>query len=240
MQRPAARFMSALAMVMAAALGTVSCGSPNRAGLAAQGQPQPPGASPSPGSGTPADPSAPASGPSGSSGSSPGSPGSHRGGPHGRTVAKRHRGPCAGLDWQEVTASKPRVMAVPPVPLATSIRMGTHPSCRYDRLVIHFTGRVPGYEVRYVSARAAGQAARRLAHRGDRFLLVTLHPAQAHDHHGRQMIKPFSRAAPYPLLRGYAVVSDFEGALIMVAVVHRTRPFRVGVLHERLYVDVHR
>jgi hypothetical protein len=232
MQRPAARFISALAMVIAAALGTVSCGSPNRAGLAAQGQPQSPGASPRPGSSTPADPPAPSAPPS--------PPASHRGGSHGRTVAKRHRGPCAGLSWQEVTASKPRVMAVPPVPLATSIRLGTHPSCRYDRLVIHFTGRVPGYEVRYVSAKAAGPAARRMAHRGDRFLLITLHPAQAHDHHGTQMIKPFSRAAPYPLLRGYAVVSDFEGALIMVAVVHRTRPFRVGVLHERLYVDVHR
>ena len=234
MQRPAAWFMSALAMVIAAALGTVSCGSPNRAGLAAQGQPQSPGASPRPGSSTPASSPAP------SSGRTPRPSGPHRGGPHGRTVAKRHRGPCAGLSWQEVTASKPRVMAVPPVPLATSIRMGTHPSCRYDRLVIHFTGRVPGYEVRYVSAKAAGRAARRLAHRGDRFLLITLHPAQAHDHHGTQMIKPFSRAAPYPLLRGYAVVSDFEGALIMVAVVHRARPFRVGVLHERLYVDVHR
>jgi hypothetical protein len=236
MQRPAARFISALAMVMAAALGAVSCGSPNRAGLAAQGQPQSPGSSTRPGSSSPANPPA----------SSPGTPGpasppaSRRGGSHGRTVAKRHRGPCAGLSWQEVTASKPRVMVVPPVPLATSIRLGTHPSCRYDRLVVHFTGRVPGYEVRYVSAKAAGPAARRLARRGDRFLLITLHPAQAHDHRGRQMIKPFSRTAPFPLLRGYAVVSDFEGALIMVAVVHKTRPFRVGILHERLYVDVHR
>lgn len=239
MQRPAARFISALAMVMAAALGAVSCGSPNRAGLAAQGQPQSPGSSPRPGSSSPADPPASSPAPTGPSGSaSP--PASHRGGPHGRTVAKRHRGPCAGLSWQKVTASKPRVMPVPPVPLATSIRLGTHPSCRYDRLVIHFTGRVPGYEVRYVSAKAAGPAARRLARRGDRFLLITLHPAQAHDHRGRQMIKPFSRTAPFPLLRGYAVVSDFEGALIMVAVVHKTRPFRVGILHERLYVDVHR
>ena len=239
MQRPAARFISALAMVMAAALGAVSCGSPNRAGLAAQGQPQSPGSSPRPGSSSPADPPASSPAPTGPSGSaSP--PASHRGGPHGRTVAKRHRGPCAGLSWQKVTASKPRVMPVPPVPLATSIRLGTHPSCRYDRLVIHFTGRVPGYEVRYVSAKAAGPAARRLARRGDRFLLITLHPAQAHDHRGTQMIKPFARTAPYPLLRGYAVVSDFEGALIMVAVVHRTRPFRVGILHERLYVDVHR
>ena len=236
MQRPAARFIPALAMVMAAALGAVSCGSPNRAGLAAQGQPQSPGSSPRPGSSSPANPPASSPGPSGPA-SPPASP---RGGSHGRTVAKRHRGPCAGLSWQEVTASKPRVMVVPPVPLATSIRLGTHPSCRYDRLVIHFTGRVPGYEVRYVSAKAAGPAALRLAHRGDRFLLITLHPAQAHDHRGRQMIKPFARTAPYPLLRGYAVVSDFEGALIMVAVVHRTRPFRVGILHERLYVDVHR
>jgi hypothetical protein len=228
MQRPAARFIPALAMVLAAALGAVSCGSPNRAGLAAQGQPQP-GSSPRPGSSSPANPPASAS-----------PPAPHRRGSHGRTVARRHRGPCAGLSWEKVTASKPRVMPVPPVPLATSIRLGTHPSCRYDRLVVHFTGRVPGYEVRYVSARAAGPAARRLARRGDRFLLITLHPAQAHDHHGTQMIRPFSRTAPYPLLRGYAVVSDFEGALIMVAVVHRTRPFRVGVLHERLYVDVHR
>jgi len=239
MQRPAARFISALAMVMAAALGAVSCGSPNRAGLAAQGQPQSPGSSPRPGSSSPADPPASSPVPTRPSGSAR-PPASHRGGPHGRTVAKRHRGPCVGLSWQKVTASKPRVMPVPPVPLATSIRLGTHPSCRYDRLVIHFTGRVPGYEVRYVSARAAGPAARRLAHRGDRFLLITLHPAQAHDHRGRQMIRPFARTAPYPLLRGYAVVSDFEGALIMVAVVHKTRPFRVGILHERLYVDVHR
>ena len=239
MQRPAARFMSALAMVLAAVLGAASCGSPDRAGLAAQGQPQSPGSSPRPGSSSPADPPASSPAPPEPSGSaSP--PASHRGGPHGRTVAKRHRGPCAGLSWQKVTASKPRVMPVPPVPLATSIRLGTHPSCRYDRLVVHFTGRVPGYEVRYVSARAAGPAARRLARRGDRFLLITLHPAQAHDHRGRQMIRPFARTAPYPLLRGYAVVSDFEGALIMVAVVHRTRPFRVGILHERLYVDVHR
>jgi len=239
MQRPAARLIPALALVMAVALGAVSCGSPDRAGLAAQGQPQSPGSSPRPGSSSPADPPASSPAPPGPSGSaSP--PASHRGGPHGRTVAKRHRGPCAGLSWQKVTASKPRVMPVPPVPLATSIRLGTHPSCRYDRLVIQFTGRVPGYEVRYVSARAAGPAARRLAHRGDRFLLITLHPAQAHDHRGRQMIRPFARTAPYPLLRGYAVVSDFEGALIMVAVVHRTRPFRVGILHERLYVDVHR
>jgi len=232
MQRPAARFIPALALVMAAALGAVSCGSPDRAGLAAQGQPQSPGSSPRPGGGSPA------SSPGLSGSASP--PASHRGRPHGRTVAKRHRGPCAGLSWQKVTASKPRVMPVPPVPLATSIRLGTHPSCRYDRLVIHFAGRVPGYEVRYVSARAAGPAARRLARRGDRFLLITLHPAQAHDHRGTQMIRPFSRTAPYPLLRGYAVVSDFEGALIMVAVVHKTRPFRVGILHERLYVDVHR
>ena len=151
MQRPAARFIPALAMVMAAALGAVSCGSPDRAGLAAQGQPRSPGSSPRPGSSSPASPSASPepSGPSGSA--SP--PASHRGGSHGRTVAKRHRGPCAGLSWQHVTASKPRVMPVPPVPLATSIRLGTHPGCRYDRLVVHFTGRVPGYEVSYVSAR---------------------------------------------------------------------------------------
>jgi len=102
MQRPAARFMSALAMVLAAALGTVSCGSPNRAGLAAQGRPQSPGASPRPGSSTPADPPAPSSGRSPGQSQSP--PRSHRGGPHGRTVSKRRRGPCAGLSWQEVTA----------------------------------------------------------------------------------------------------------------------------------------
>ena len=69
MQRPAARFISALAMVMAAALGAVSCGSPNRAGLAAQGQPQSPGSSPRPGSSSPADPPASSPAPTGPSGS---------------------------------------------------------------------------------------------------------------------------------------------------------------------------
>jgi len=115
--------------------------------------------------------------------------------------------------------------------------MGTHPDCGYDRLVLHIRGPVPGYEITYVTKSAAGQAARTVATSGDRYLLLTLHPAQGHRQSGAATISPVGAVA-FPVLRGYSVASDFEGALCIVVVVARPAAFRVGELSGRLFIDV--
>jgi hypothetical protein len=137
-----------------------------------------------------------------------------------------------------VAANLPRPVRAPPVPFLTGVKLGTHPHCRFDRIVIHFLGRVPGYQVKYVSATTAGRAARSIATRGDHFLLITVYPAQSHRRSGASTVSPTSARAPFPVLRGYSVASDFEGVVSVVAVVAKAPPFRVGILHKRLYVDV--
>ena len=127
---------------------------------------------------------------------------------------------------------------MPPVPVVTNVRMGTHPDCGYDRIVISLRGQVPGYEIKYVSKSAAGQAARAIAARGDRYLLITLHPAQGHRQSGASTISPGSAAVDFPVLRGYSVTSDFEGAFCIVVIVAKATAFRVGRLTGRLYVDL--
>jgi hypothetical protein len=127
---------------------------------------------------------------------------------------------------------------LPPVPLVTSIRMGTHPDCGYDRIVLSLRGQIPGYEIKYVSKLAGGKAARAIATAGDRYLLITLHPAQGHRSSGASTISPASDAVDFPVLRGYSVTSDFEGALCIVVIVAKATAFRVGKLTGRLYVDV--
>lgn len=127
---------------------------------------------------------------------------------------------------------------MPPVPVVTAVRMGTHPDCGYDRIVVNLRGPVPGYDIKYVPKRAAGHAAQTIATRGDRYLLLTLHPAQGHLPSGVSTISPASAAAAFPVLRGYSVSSDFEGALCLVVVVAKAAAYRVGQLRGRLYVDV--
>jgi hypothetical protein len=127
---------------------------------------------------------------------------------------------------------------MPPVPVVTAIRMGTHPDCGYDRIVFNLRGRVPGYEIKYVPKSAVGHAARTVAGRGDRYLLITLHPAQSHRQSGASTISPTSDGVSFPVLRGYSVTSDFEGVLCIVVIVAKAAAFRVGRLSRRLYVDV--
>jgi hypothetical protein len=138
-----------------------------------------------------------------------------------------------------VAANLPRAVRTPPVPFLTGIRLGTHPHCRFDRIVVHFLGRVPGYQVKYVSAKSAGRPARAIARRGDHYLMIMIFPAQSHRRSGASTVSPISARASFPVLRGYSVASDFEGVVSVVAVVTKAPPFRVGILRKRLFVDMY-
>jgi hypothetical protein len=231
MQRPAGHAMSVLAAALVTALAVTSCGSPGRGQQA--GQPSASVVLPSGALGAPSSPASSASPATPAAKTSP----SPAGGPSLRPPPRPPHG-CDASRWLTAPASADRAVRVPPVPVVTDIRMGTHPDCGYDRIVLSLRGPVPGYEIKYVSKPASGQAARAIATRSDRYLLITLHPAQGHQQSGASTISPASAAVNFPVLRGYSVSSDFEGALCIVVIVAKATAFRVGMLTGRLYVDV--
>jgi hypothetical protein len=246
MLRPVAHVLPAVGVVLAAAVYVASCTPVGRGPQAAAGPPASPAAATSPAI-PPGSPSAPpatsAPSPPGASASRPAPPppSPH---PSGSPVPGPPQPPapppgCDHQSWQTVAANLPRAVRTLPVPFLTGIRMGTHPHCRFDRIVIHFPGRVPGYQVKYVSAAAAGRAARSIATRGDHYLMITVYPAQSHRRSGASTVSPISARASFPVLRGYSVASDFEGVVSVMAVVTGAPPFRVGILRKRLYVDVY-
>lgn len=243
MQRPVGQVMPVLAAALVTMLAVASCSSPGPAQRAAAGQPRESGQPPA-SSGTPSASGRTAPGALGGS-SPPGvpaspaaaSPPAPSGGPSLRLPPSPRPG-CDASRWLTRPVSVARAVRTPPVPVVTAIRMGTHPDCGYDRIVLNLRGRVPGYEIKYVTKAVAGPAARAAAARGDRYLLITLHPAQGHRQSGASTISPAADAADFPVLRGYAVASDFEGALCIVVIVAKATAFRVGTLSRRLYVDV--
>jgi hypothetical protein len=231
MRRPI-RYMTLIAAILAAGLAVAACGAGSTAaGLAPSGQRSSPAASAS----------APSPGKSQAGSASPGTPAS--------PAAKSSPGPslslppnpppgCDDQPWRTTPVDVTRHVTVPPVPVVAVIRTGTHPDCGYDRIVFNIRGRMPGYDIRYVSKVVAGASGAAVAVPGRRYLLVTIHPAQGHLRSGVSTISPPSAATSYPMLRGYAVTGDFEGVVSIAVGLQRATAFRVGLLSGRLYIDV--
>jgi hypothetical protein len=127
--------------------------------------------------------------------------------------------------------------AVPPVPVVTGVRYAGHPESGYDRFVIDLRGGVPGYSVRYVGSVTADGSGKPVAVPGDRFLLITLTPAQAHTDAGAVTVTGVHRVG-LPMLTSYAVAGDYEGHVSIALGLAATAGFRVGELSDRIYVDV--
>lgn len=150
-------------------------------------------------------------------------------------------GPAAGCDtgaWRSVPVSVTRNVAVPPVPVLTGIRAAAHPGCGYDRLVLDFTGPVPGYRIRYVTHVIADPSGKTITLPGHSYLLITLRPAQAHTDSGTATITPGVHSPGYPALRGYALAGDFEGVVNLALGLQNATSIRVGELPGRLYIDI--
>jgi hypothetical protein len=235
MQRPSTYPTALTAAVLAVAVVTAACGAGSKAAGAA-----PPGlrsSSPAPS----VSPTASASPPAPAAATSPGTPAAP-----GSPAAKSPAGPplslppnplpgCDAQPWQTAPVHVASHFAVPPVPVITAIRTGTHPECGYDRIVFNIRGPVPGYDIRYVPKGAAGAVR---AFPGRWYLLITIHPAQGDSGSGASAIAPPSAATGYPMLRGYAVTGDFDGVLSIAIGLAKPAAFRVGRLAGRLYVDV--
>jgi hypothetical protein len=233
MQRPSTYPTALTTAVLAAVLTTASCG----AGSTAAGP-------------APSSPRTPASSAASSPAPPPASPGASVSPvPPASPAAKASRGPtlslppdpppgCDDQPWQTTPAHVTRHFATPPVPVITAIRTGTHPECGYDRIVFNFRGPTPGYDIWYVSKVVAGASGKSVSVPGQRYLLITIHPAQGHAGSGASTIARLSASTGYPMLKGYAVTGDFDGVLSVVVGLAKATAFRVGRLSGRLYVDV--
>jgi hypothetical protein len=129
---------------------------------------------------------------------------------------------------------------VPPVPVVSGIRTGTHPECSYDRVVIDVNPAIPGFQIRYVPTVPADASDRpvTIPGGGRRYLLITLNPAQAHTDAGLPTVARRSAALGYPMLKGYALAEDFEGYVNVALGLAGTAQIRAGVLPGRMFVDV--
>jgi hypothetical protein len=160
--------------------------------------------------------------------------------PAGTTPATVTPSGCDRLAWHAAPLTVTHTPPVPPVPVVTALRTGSHPTCRYDRIVFDLNGGTPGYGVRYVSRVTADPSDRPVTvpGGGSALLLITLHPAQGHGDTGTPTIATRVAALGYPMLKGYALTGDFEGRVTIALGLSVSTVIRVGELPGRLYVDV--
>jgi hypothetical protein len=144
---------------------------------------------------------------------------------------------CAG-GWRTGSLTVTRQVAVPPVPVVTAVRTGTHPGCTFDRLVIDVSGTLPGYSVSFVPKVIQDASGRTIAMPGTRYLVIRLSPAQGHSAAGKLTLPSGVQALNFRMLKGWTVSGDFEGVLhIALGLAGGTR-YRTGELGGRIFVDV--
>jgi hypothetical protein len=145
---------------------------------------------------------------------------------------------CASGGWRSAPVTITRRVAVPPVPVITAVRTAQHPVCGFDRLVFDISGPVPGYTIRYVSQVTADPSGKSISVPGRRYLLLTLHQAQAHRGTGTATIPRSAQVLSPAMLAGWALAGDFEGVVTVAIGLNAATNIRVGELPGRLYIDV--
>ncbi len=145
---------------------------------------------------------------------------------------------CPSGPWQTGPISVSHQVAVPPVPVATAITTGSHPDCKYDRLVIAFNGPLPGYQASFESSVIQDGSGKTISLPGSRYLVLRFKPAQGHSANGTALLSRQPQAPGYPMLSGYVVSGDFEGVLSVALGLAGGTKYRIGELSGRIYVDV--
>jgi hypothetical protein len=120
--------------------------------------------------------------------------------------------------------------------VVTGIRYAAHQD-GFDRLVLDIPGALPGYSVKYVPEVRRDGSDEPVSLPGEAFLLIVLHPAQAHRADGTATVSGIHRTG-LAGIKAYAVVGDYEGYVSIALGVSGKHKFHVGELSNRLYVDV--
>ncbi|MGH3152606.1 MAG: AMIN-like domain-containing (lipo)protein [Streptosporangiaceae bacterium] len=145
---------------------------------------------------------------------------------------------CDRGQWQSAPLTVTRPVPTSSVSVVTAVRTAAHPECGYDRLALDLTGAMPSYTIRQVTHVTADPSGKPVTLPGHSYLLITLRPAQGHAASGTPTIVRFPQSLGYPVLRSYALVGDFEGALTLAIGLDHTPSIRVGELPGRWYIDV--
>jgi hypothetical protein len=138
--------------------------------------------------------------------------------------------------WATTPTAVPHDPPVPPVPVVTGIRYAAHQD-GFDRIVLDIPGALPGYSAKYVTEVRRDGSGERVSMPGEAFLLIVLHPAQAHRENGKPTVTGIHRTG-LAGIQAYAIVGDYEGYVSVALGVSGVRKFHVGELSDRIYIDV--
>jgi hypothetical protein len=144
---------------------------------------------------------------------------------------------CGPAGWRSAPVSVTRPVA-PAIAVITGVRAAAHPECGYDRVVFDITEPMPGYDIRYVTQVIADPSGQPIGLPGRSFLLITLHPAQAHYSSGAPAISRVVQTPGYPVLKSYVLAGDFEGVFTLALGLRGAASIRVGELPGRWFIDV--
>jgi hypothetical protein len=149
--------------------------------------------------------------------------------------------PYCGLVWGSMAKADPALSQA----RVTNVRAGQH-YC-FDRLVIDLSGKVAGYNVRYVPQVTQDGSGLPVPLRGQAFLQLTVN-SPAYDDSGSSTYNPadkneLSNVTGYQTFRQVAWAGSFEGYTNLGVGVRARLPFRVFTLEgpdagSRLVVDV--
>jgi hypothetical protein len=145
---------------------------------------------------------------------------------------------CDVAPWHPAPVTVTHHVAVPPVPVITAVRVAQHPECGYDRVVLDVHGRNPSYSVRYVDHVIADASGKTITMPGSSFLLIVIHPAQAHTAAGPPTVTSGVREPGYPALESWALAGDFEGYVRIAFGVSGHVSIRTAELAGRIYIDL--
>ena len=143
---------------------------------------------------------------------------------------------CDNTPWHSGPITVTHQVNALPVPVIASVRVGRHPECRYDRIVLDIRGPIPSYSVQYVSSVIADASGQVITMPGARHLVITLRPAQAHT--GVPTVATGVHALGYPAVASWALAGDFEGVVKIALGLAAPTSIRTGELTGRIYVDV--
>ena len=138
-------------------------------------------------------------------------------------------------DWSTETRTR---RGSRPAAELVSARVAAHDG--YDRLVLEFRDRLPGYTIGYVATELTQCGSGRPVDVDAPWaLIIALSPAAAHDE-GGTAIATRTLAPGLPVLRAARIICDFEGVVEWVVQVERRAPMRVLTLADppRLVLDL--
>ena len=138
--------------------------------------------------------------------------------------------------WATTPVTVTHRQAVPPVPVITGVRYAAHQD-GFDRIVLDIPGGRPGYSAKYVTEVRRDGSGDPVSMPGEAFLLIVLHPAQAHRDDGTPTVTGTHRVG-LAGIKAYAIVGDYEGYVSIALGVSGVRKYHIGELTDRIYIDV--